>query len=459
MEIKVTKKSKTPEKSPPKVFIRTFGCQMNRHDSERVAGMVRARGWKLTDEEKEADVILLNTCSVRQHAEERVLGKLVEYRRAKRERPLMVGVLGCMAQIRGKELWDRFPELDLVVGPGSFLRLPELLEDALRVGGRNLAVEFDEGDRFFLEPPLRENPFQAWVTVMKGCDNYCSYCVVPYARGREKSRSPESVLEEVEGLASEGYKEVTLLGQNVNSYLGTDRGGQKVDFPGLLSLLHETPGIERIRFVTSHPKDISPSLIAMVAGLPKVCEYLHFPAQSGSDEILQKMNRGYNREGYREKVKILKEKVPEIALSSDFIVGFPGETEENFSRTLELIEEVRFDQVFAFKYSPRPGTKAADFPDDVPPEEKAGRLRRLLELQEKIAREKNRGLLGRVVEVLVEGRNRKRPERGEGRSRGGKIVFFPWKEGEEGKTVEVKIERAGQLSLYGERVCGLTEGG
>lgn len=435
----------------PAVLLRTFGCQMNRHDSERVAGMILSRGWTLVEEEKAADVILLNTCSVRRHAEERVLGKLSAYQREKRARPrLVVGVIGCMAQTWGERLWERFPGLDLILGPGSFASLPDLLENALQTGGRRLADGFDDGENFFRLSPARERRYQAWVTVMRGCNNYCSYCVVPYARGREVSRSPESIVKEAEQLAGEGCKEITLLGQNVNAYLGVDRGGRRIDFPGLLSLMHAVPGIERIRFITSHPKDISPALIAAMKELPKVCEHLHFPAQSGSNAVLKKMNRGYTKEDYLEKVRRLKEEIPEIALSSDFIVGFPGETGGDFSLTMDLAREVRFDQLFAFKYSLRPGTQAASHADDVPPAEKSVRLQKLLALQEAVSREKNQELLDREVEVLVEGRNRKYPERGEGKSRSGKSVFFPWEEGMEGKVVGVKVKRVSHLSLFGQ---------
>jgi len=380
---------------PGRFYLRTFGCQMNRHDSERVSGLLRARGWRRVDEEDLADLILLNTCSVRLHPEAKVWGRLSRYRRIQESRPgLVLGVLGCMARLRSGEIRERFPEVEIILGPESLHRL-----------GEEIAARWDASaparisEDFFRGPADRESPLTAWVTVVRGCDNFCSYCVVPYARGREVSRPPGEILAEVRGLGEGGYREVTLLGQNVNSYRGLDPGGEPVDFPGLLRLLDPVEGIERIRFLTSHPKDISPGLVEAVAELEKVCEFLHFPAQSGSDAVLARMRRGYTRDDYLEKVARLKRSVPGIALASDFIVGFPGETEEDFVRTRNLVEEVGFDQIFAFAYSARPGTAAAALPDDVPDAVKSARLRELLSLQNRRAGEKNRKLIGKVLEV------------------------------------------------------------
>ncbi len=422
---------------------------MNQHDSEKISGMLESRGWSRTGDEKEADLILLNTCSVRRHAEERVLGRLARYRREKEKRPgLLVGVIGCMAQIWKDGLWDKFPELDLVLGPGSFARSPDEVDAILAAGGNRLADCFDDPGDFFEISSRRLNSLHGWVTVMRGCDNFCSYCVVPYARGREVSRPPEEIIEEVRSLGKDDYKEITLLGQNVNSYRGQDGGGDLVDFPGLLRRLNMVEGIERIRFVTSHPKDISPELITAIADLEKVCESIHFPAQSGSDPILKEMLRGYTRGEYLKRARELQLAIPGIALASDFIVGFPGETDADFSRTLELLQEVRFDRIFAFVYSPRPKTSAAKLPDDIPPEVKSARLQELLALQRSISLEKNQELLGQEVEVLVEGQNRKYPERGEGLTRTGKRVFFPWEDGTRGQLINVRIERVTDLSLY-----------
>jgi len=434
---------------PRNFYLRTFGCQMNQHDSEKITGLLESRGWKRTGDENEADLILLNTCSVRRHAEERVLGRLARYRREKEKRPgLLVGVIGCMAQIWKEGLWEKFPELDLVLGPGSFASLPDELETLIDSGGQRLVDRFEDPADFFEVPATRVNSLHGWVTVMRGCDNFCSYCVVPYARGREVSRPPEEIVEEVRSLGKNGYKEITLLGQNVNSYRGKDRADLPVDFPGLLRRLNTVEGIERIRFVTSHPKDISPALISSIADLDKVCESIHFPAQSGSDKILKKMRRGYTRGEYLERAQELQIAIPGIALASDFIVGFPGETDDNFARTLDLLREVRFDRIFAFVYSPRPKTEAAKLQDDIPPEIKSARLQQLLSLQRSISLEKNQELLGKEVEVLVEGKNRKYQDRGEGRTRTGKMVFFPWEEGMRGQLINIRIERVTDLSLY-----------
>ena len=438
-----------PSFIPRRFYLRTFGCQMNQHDSEKITGLLESRGWKRTGDENEADLILLNTCSVRRHAEERVLGRLARYRREKERRPeLLVGVIGCMAQIWKEGLWEKFPELDLVLGPGSFASLPDELETLIDNGGHRLVDRFEDPADFFGVPSTRVNSLHGWVTVMRGCDNFCSYCVVPYARGREVSRPPEEIVEEVRSLGKNGYKEITLLGQNVNSYRGKDRADLPVDFSGLLRRLNTVEGIERIRFVTSHPKDISPALISSIADLDKICESIHFPAQSGSDKILKKMRRGYTRGEYLERAQELQIAIPGIALASDFIVGFPGETDDNFARTLDLLREVRFDRIFAFVYSPRPKTEAANLPDDIPPEIKSARLQQLLSLQRSISLEKNQELLGKEVEVLVEGKNRKYQDRGEGRTRTGKMVFFPWEEGMRGQLINIRIERVTDLSLY-----------
>lgn len=430
---------------PGRFYLFTFGCQMNRHDSERISGLLRARGWRRVDDEAGADLILLNTCSVRPHPEEKVWGRLSRCRRLKADQPeLILGVLGCMARLREEEIRDRFPEVEIILGPEDFGRL-----------GEELAARFvpdrteKAGEISWLAPADRESPLSAWVTVIRGCDNFCSYCVVPYARGREASRPPEEVLAEVRGLGERGCREITLLGQNVNSYRGTGEDGGRVDFPGLLELVNSVAGIKRIRFLTSHPKDISPGLVRAVAELEKVCEFLHFPAQSGSDRVLARMRRGYTRDEYLDRVESLKSAVPGIALASDFIVGFPGETDRDFARTLDLLEEVGFDQIFAFAYSPRPGTVAANLEDDVPPRVKADRLRELLFRQRLRAEEKNRRLVGTAAEVLVEGRNPRFPDRGEGRTRTGKRVFFPWEAGLPGRLIDVRIERATALSLYG----------
>ncbi len=431
--------------SPGLFYLLTFGCQMNRHDSERISGLLRARGWRRVDDEAAADLVLLNTCSVRRRPEAKVWGRLARCRRLKETRPeLILGVLGCMARLRSDEIRKRFPEVEIILGPETLYRL-----DGAIASRSGYLPPADDPESFFRGPADRESAISAWITVTRGCDNFCSYCVVPSARGREISRPPGEILAEVRELGRQGYREVTLLGQNVNSYRGTGTGGESVDFPGLLRLLDPAAGIERIRFLTSHPKDISPGLAAAMGELEKVCEFLHFPAQSGSDAVLARMRRGYTRDEYLEKVRRLRAAVPGIALASDFIVGFPGETDRDFARTLDLVEEVGFDQVFAFAYSPRPGTAAAGRKDDVPPPVKADRLRELLSRQKCLGEARNRGMVGQVVEILVEGRNPRFPGRGEGRTRTGKMVFFPWEEGIIGRLIPVRIERSTDLSLYG----------
>lgn len=443
------------DKAPPVFYLKTFGCQMNQHDSERIAGMLISLGWRRTEDEEEARLLLLNTCSVRLHAEARVKGKLARYEKIKESRPeVITGVLGCMAQLQGEALWKISPRLNLIIGPGSFSRLPRGLERVGRGEERYISRDFPPGEEFSGLKPIRPRPFQAWITVMRGCDNFCSYCVVPYCRGRETSRSPESIIEEAADLSRRGYKEITLLGQNVNSYRGLDRRGDRVDFPDLLRRidgLEGLEGLERIRFVTSHPKDISPELIRAVRDLPRVCESLHFPAQSGSNRVLNKMRRGYTREEYLEKARTIKQEISGIALASDFIVGFPGETEDDFFLTLDLMRRVRFDHVYVFAYSPRPRTAAAALPDNLSPEEKSRRLQAVLELQREISLKINQLHRGQEVEILVEGRDRRYPDRGKGRTRTGKIVFFSWQEGLEGRIITVKIERVTPASLYGER--------
>ncbi len=400
---------------------------MNRYDSGRIAQMLLDAGWEQADSPDSAELLLLNTCSVREHAEERVWGKLYQYRSLKRAKPgLTIGVLGCMAEILREEIISRFPEVGLVLGPGHFASLPEGVEKARFQPV--FATGFPDGGGDFFPPgKSASGPVCRSVTVMRGCDNFCSYCVVPYTRGRERSRPAADILEEIAGLVRGGCREVTLLGQNVNSYRGKRERGGEIGFPELLELVHGLPGLSRIRFVTSHPKDITAALIDSVGRLPKVCEELHFPAQSGSDRVLKLMNRGYTRLDYLERTARLRAAVPGIALKSDFIVGFPGETEADFRQTLELIEEIGFDGIFVFAYSPRPLTGASRWKDDVPEEEKLRRLAVLLQLQQRISLRRHRALIGKTVEVLAERRNPRRPERAEGAAVPGRRPSSPGK--------------------------------
>ncbi|HOO76330.1 MAG TPA: tRNA (N6-isopentenyl adenosine(37)-C2)-methylthiotransferase MiaB [bacterium] len=435
-------------------FLRTYGCQMNRHDSARIAGALERAGFVRVEDDRDARIVLLNTCSVRDHAEERVRGKLHEYAHRKAADPaLVVGVLGCMAEIRGSELAGRFPAVDLVVGPGRFSEIGALLRRVLGERDRIVAPGTGRDEAFFSLEPSRSPGPRASITIMRGCDNFCSYCIVPFSRGREWSRPPRDILAEARRAAAAGCREITLLGQNVNSYRGRSGDGSTADFPDLLLLLDGVEGVKRIRFVTSHPKDISESLIQAVRELKSVCEDIHFPAQSGSDRILSLMNRGYSREEYLEKAARLRRQIPGVSLRSDFIVGFPSETETDYLRTLDLMERARFSQVFAFTYSPRPGTAAARLDDDVGPEEKSRRLDALLRLQQRIGAEENELFVGETVEVMHEGRNRLRPERGQGRARDGRMVFYPLTRAHPpGSLLRIAIAASTPLSLFGETV-------
>jgi len=447
--MKMPEKTDSAARAAGKVFIRTFGCQMNRHDSDLIAGSLQEKGWELTREEKDARIILLNTCGVRDHAERRVWGKLSEYgRRKSRGEELVVGVVGCMAQLHGREIWDRHPSVDFIAGPGSFAVLPEILASCADRLRRRLDLEFQPAEEFYRNPRRLSRRARAAITVSRGCDNFCSYCVVPYARGREDCRPPESIITEARGLAEQGCREITLLGQNVNSYRARDQRGREVDFPALLEAVSRLEGLARLRFLTSHPRDISPALIEKMAGLDKVCQYLHFPAQSGSDRILAAMNRGYNRREYLAKVELVRRTVPGVALSSDFIVGFPGEAEEDFNQTLSLLKEVGFDQAFLFKYSPRPRTAAARLNDDVPDPVKQERLALLLREQERISLARNQALVGSEVEVLAEGASKSDQRRRQGRTKTNKIVIFPREAADEGQIVRLTVNRATPLALY-----------
>lgn len=418
-----------------KVYIETYGCQMNQYDSGVLSFLVKERGWELAEEWNEAEAILVNTCSVRAHAENRVLSRLGVWGKHKREKnpSLLLGVIGCMAQKEGKTLLDRFPFLDLVVGTHRLWDIPALLEKARKE--RILAIEPTYQN--FPLPKVAAGGVSAFVSIMRGCNNFCSYCIVPYVRGRERSRPPEEILEEVKILLERGVKEVTLLGQNVNSYRGVSlKKGTVYDLPDLLKELNGVEGLYRIKFATSHPKDLSDKLIRTVKDCQKVCEYLHVPVQSGSNRILALMKRGYTRENYLNLVKNIRKEIPEVSITTDIIVGFPTEEEEDFLGTKELMEEVRFDTAYIFKYSPRPHTAAAKLPDDVPREEKEKRLGELLALQKKISQERGAELVGKVMEVLIEKREK---DKWLGKTRTHRTVLVKSGENLAGKILQVKI--------------------
>jgi len=429
-----------------KLHIRTFGCQMNVADSELMA-QILGQEYDLTARAEDADLYLINTCAIRRKSEEKVRSLLGSLKPLKRARPeLILGVGGCVAQQEGERLLAFAPHLNLVFGTKGIYRLPELVHRASR-GERVLDVALEKD---LPDLPQRSWPagtFQTMVTIMRGCDNFCAFCVVPYVRGRETSREPGAIVDEVAAFAAAGGLEVTLLGQNVNSY---GRGlPEPVTFPQLLRRLDDLPGLRRLRFATSHPRDLSPELIKAFGELDSLCEHLHLPVQSGANGILARMNRGYTRERYLEKVGALKAACPGIALSTDLIVGFPGETEADFGQTLELMEEAGFDQAFSFKYSPRPQTQAANFPDQVPEEVKAERLTRLQTLQDELTRKAHGRLVGQMHEVLVEGRSKRSPQEWCGRLRTNQVVNFTGPGELLGRLARVAITEAHPHSLKG----------
>ncbi len=405
-----------------KLHLITYGCQMNEYDSERVAGLLRAERYELTHDEREADVILVNTCAIREKAEEKVFSKLGELRKLKAEKPaLIVGVMGCMAQLQQGAIQRRAPVVDLVFGSPAIARVGELVERVRR--DRRPVLETGEGPlvKITARPPSASR-LKAFVTVMEGCEKHCTFCVVPRTRGRERSHPPEAVLAEVRSLATAGCREVTLLGQTVNAY-GRDLT-PPTDLADLLERVNDVTGIERIRFTTSNPYNLTPRLVGALRDVPKVCEYFHLPLQSGSDRVLLRMNRGYTRARYLELVGEIRDAVPEMAFSTDVIVGFPGETEDDFEQTLGMVDRVGYDNVFVFRYSRRPGTPAAAMADQVPDEVKAHRNGRLLEVAERVATERSRRLLGKTLDVLVDGVSKKHASELSGRTRCNRVVNF-----------------------------------
>jgi tRNA-2-methylthio-N6-dimethylallyladenosine synthase len=460
-----------------KLYIETVGCQMNVLDSELVVGSLRRQGYELTHEATDADVILFNTCSVRQHAEDKIYSALGRLRAHKRRHPdKVLGVLGCMAQKDQEWILHRAPHVDIVCGTGQLARLPELIAEVQQTRTPQFALSLDrkEGSRVEVErsfesydplrdPSMRPSPFQAYVRIMIGCDKFCTYCIVPSVRGPEQSRPPEHIAAEVRQLAAEGCKEVTLLGQTVNSYEYQYTDGRRERLSDLLLRIHDTPGVERIKFITNFPRDMSDDLLDAVRTLPKVCPYLHVPAQSGCNEVLKRMKRLYTVEFYRDMLQRCRERVPGVAISSDFIVGFCGENEASFQRTCDLVREAGFKNSFIFKYSPRPGTKADElFADDVPEEVKKRRNNDLLAIQNRVSLADHRRRIGQTVEVLVEGPSKTSlkhetgpgPKQLTGRTMTDHIVVFEGIERLIGQTVQVHIEEATAFTLFGTVVTG-----
>ncbi len=435
-----------------RVYIETYGCQMNEHDSERILRLLADSSYVETKEPREADLVLVNTCSVREKPEQKVYSALGRFRKMKEERGMILGVAGCVAQQEGQRLLDRVPYLDLVIGTHAIPVLPQLVQRVEVSGQRICETSFDSDGKYLvaLLPRKDMTQIKSYVTIMQGCDHFCSFCIVPYVRGREKSRPSGEIIEEVRHLAGMGVKEVCLLGQNVNGYgKGLER---EIDFPELLRRMNEIEGIERIRFTTSHPMDLSAGLIQSFSELEKVCEHIHLPFQSGSDRILKRMHRGYTKASYLESIDRLKTACPPIAITADVIVGFPGEEEEDFKETLDLMEEVRFDDLFSFKYSPRKGTRAFQFDDHVEERVKQDRLSILQRIQREMTFEKNQALEDRVEEVLVEGRSKQSGRDVTGRTRSNKIVNFEGDLSLTGRLVPVRITKAYAHSLRGEEV-------
>jgi len=437
-----------------KLYIRTFGCQMNEYDSDRMADVLaHSEGAQKTDRVEEADIVLFNTCSVREKAQEKVFSDLGRIRALKRERPdLIVGVGGCVASQEGAAIVSRAPYVDLVFGPQTLHRLPELIARRRRTGRPQVDVSFPEIEKFDHLPPARTEGATAFVSIMEGCSKYCSFCVVPYTRGDEVSRPFDDVLVEIAGLADQGVSEVTLLGQNVNAYRGAMPDGEIADFALLLEYACEIPGIDRVRYTTSHPKEFTQRLIDAHARLPKLADHVHLPVQSGSDRVLAAMKRGYSVLEYKSIVRRLRAARPGISLSTDFIVGFPGESPEEFERTLRLADEIGFDASFSFVYSARPGTPAADLVDDTPQSVKLVRLQRLQALIDANARRISEAMVGSTQRVLVEGHSRRNEAQLAGRTGNNRVVNFSGPGRLVGQFVDVTITAALPHSLRGEAV-------
>ncbi len=456
---------------PKKLYIETVGCQMNVLDSEMVVASLRKRGYEVTDSTREADTILFNTCSVRQHAEDKIYSALGRVRFEKKRNPdKVIGVMGCMAQKDQHQIFKKAPYVDLIVGPGQLQQIPDLIEKVEQHGGQHAALSLERTagkvsdikrshETFdpLRDPTMRPTPFQAYLRIQIGCDKFCTYCIVPMTRGPEQGRDPKQIFSEAQILADQGCKEITLLGQTVNSYRHRD-GDKVTDMTDLLTQLHEINGIERIKFVTNYPKDMTTRLLQAIHALPKISPYLHVPAQSGSNDVLKRMKRGYTIEDYRDMMGRIHEHLPEASISSDFIVGFCGETEEEFQQTVDLVRECRFKNSFIFKYSERPGTKAAgQLPDDIPDDVKKRRNNELLAVQTKISEEDNQPYIGRTVEVLVEGQSKKadriETENGltqlTGRTHDDRIVVFEGNERLIGEIIPVGIYECTAFTLIG----------
>jgi tRNA-2-methylthio-N6-dimethylallyladenosine synthase len=439
-----------PAVAPEKAFfLETFGCQMNDHDSEKVAGVLLSRGYRQVETQEAASLILYNTCSIREKAAQKVFSRLGEYREKQSEGKI-IGVLGCVAQQEGEDIFTRAPWVSLVCGSASYSKLPEMLAQLEAGNQRVTGLDTDTDETFETEVTRRDNPWRAYLTIIEGCDKACTYCVVPYTRGPERSRASDSILSEVRQLSELGYSEVQLLGQTVNSY--ADPTSRKMRFSELLLAVADVPGIRRVRFTTSHPSDFTLDIVEAIESQPKICDHVHLPVQSGSTEILRAMQRTYTREEYLDRIAMIRGAKRPIAITTDVIVGFPGETEAHFEETLSLLDEVRYDSLFSFKYSPRPNTPSLAMKDTIPEEEKSRRLAVLQEKQREIQTARNAELVGESFEILVSGKSR-REKQWFGYSSSHRVVNFASQEQELlGTYVQVRVTGAGPNNLAGEQV-------
>jgi len=447
------KQKQTPLTSLDRLFIKTYGCQMNEYDSSRMADLMQqAYGMRIVNDPEDADVILMNTCSVREKAEEKVYSELGRYRKIKEKRPnMIIGVGGCVGQQEGDRIQKRAPYVDAVFGPQTYHKLPEMVNEIRRDRVRVLATEMPEIEKFDHLPKPQSNGISAFVTIMEGCDKFCTFCVVPYTRGSELSRPVADILDECRGLLATGVQEISLLGQNVNGYRGEGEDGEEWDFTMLLYAVAKLDGLKRLRFTTSHPMEMTDEVAVAFAELPVLMPYLHLPVQSGSDSVLKAMHRGHLVEDYTRVIEQLREHCPDISLSSDFIVGYPGETDEDFEQTLELVRQVVYDFSFCFKYSPRPGTPAAKSEDNVPEDVKDERLQRLLALTREQARAAMQRQVGKTIDVFIEKESKNVGDL-QGRTPDARIVHFEGKPRLIGQIMPVKITRAFGQSLRGELV-------
>lgn len=436
----------TQEEKPETYCIVTYGCQMNDNDSEIMAGLLEKQGLRRIENEHEADVVLVNTCVVREGAEERAVGRVQSLSTVKRQRKgMVIGVTGCMAQKEGEGILKRLPHTDMVVGTRDLFKIDQLIDQVRREKKPVIATQDVDRAVFLGDHPVkRKHGQKAFTTIMYGCNNFCSFCIVPKTRGREVSRPPDEILKELDGLVAQGYQEVMLLGQNVNSYRH-----QGVDFADLLKLINGVDGLQRVRFMTSHPKDCSDKLIEYVANLDKICTNMHLPVQAGSNRVLRRMKRFYTRDEYLTLVRKVRERIPNATISTDVIVGFPGETDEDFQETYDLLEESRWDSAYIFMYSPREGTKSAQWEDSIPDEVKRHRVQKCIGRQEIISAEINKAYVGSTVQVLVESVSKKREHELIGRTVGDKCVIFPGDSSMVGRLMDIRINESHAHTLFG----------